>query len=262
MRLIPNARARFQRASQTLDAVIAELIASKRRKLAEHGPDDDLLSAMMEARDEQGETLDPQELRDQLLTLYIAGHETTSQGLTWMLYLLSQNPDALAKLRAEHARVLGGRTPNFQDLASLPYTEQVVKESLRLCPPVFLIPRHAHEEVEVGRYRVAKDSEIVMWIYMTHRDPRWYPEPERFQPERFEPGLEAGRPRTAWIPFGAGQRACIGQMFAMIEMQLVLATLIPRLDFVYARRRPPAKRTGVTLAPRGGMPMLVRALRG
>ena len=260
VRMIPGLRARIERANRTLDGVMAELIETKRKSLGQGGADDDLLSALMSARDEQGEALTPRELRDQLLTLYIAGHETTSHALTWMLYLLSQNPEPLAKLRAELATVLGGRAPSFEDLARLPYTEQVVKESLRMCPPVFLIPRHAREEADVGPYRVPKDSEIVLWIYTTHHDPRWYPEPERFRPERFDPALELTRPRTSWVPFGAGQRACIGQMFAMIEMQLILATYVQRLDFSYTRRRTPRRRLGVTLAPRGGMPMRFRSL--
>jgi enediyne biosynthesis protein E7 len=263
-RIVPGLVARFQRAASTLDQVIAELIESKRASLAQGGASDDLLSALMLARDEEDgndAALTPSELRDQLLTLYVAGHETTSHALTWTLYLLSRNPAVLTRLRAELARVLDGRAPSFADLAELTYTEQVVKEALRLYPPAFVIPRHASEDTQVGPYRVPKDSEVVLWIYATHHDPRWYPDPERFFPERFDPAQEAARPRTAYVPFGAGQRACIGQLFALIEAQLILATLVPRLDFEYARRSAPRIRMGVTLAARGGMPMQIERRR-
>lgn len=264
IRLIPGAQARFERATATLDDVIDRLITTKRASLSQDGANGeaagaDLLSVLMQARDEQDEPLTPRELRDQLLTLYVAGHETTSHALTWTFFLLARNPDVLAKLREELTRVLGARLPTFDDLSALPYTEQVLKEALRLYPPAFLIPRRAHEDVDVGPYRVPRGSEVICWIYLTQRDPRWYPEPEKFRPERFEPAQEAARPKSAYLPFGAGQRACIGQMFAMIEAQLILATLVPRLSFKYLRRRDPTARTGVTLAPRGGMPMRVRA---
>jgi len=260
LRMLPGARRRFDRALATLDGVIEQLIAAKRRTLAEAATtSSDLLSALMNARDEAGEALSARELRDQLLTLYLAGHETTSHALTWTLYLLTQNPAASAKLHAELEGVLAGRLPTYEDLAALPYTEQVIKEALRLYPPVFLLPRHACEDTVVGPYRIAKGSEVVIWSYHTHRDPRFYPEPEQFRPERFAAEAEAARPKYAYLPFGAGQRACVGQMFAMIEAQIILATLLPRLRFEYAAARAPRTRTGVTLTPRGGMPMRARA---
>jgi cytochrome P450 len=257
LRLVPGVQRRFDRALATLDDVIERLIRTKRDALPEDAGTTDLLSALMQARDEQGEALTPRELRDQLLTLYLAGHETTSHALTWTLYLLTQHPEASAKLQVELERVLGGRLPTYEDLAALPYTEQVLKEGLRLYPPAFVLPRHACEDTSIGPYRVAKGSEVVIWSFHTQRDARHYPEPERFRPERFEAQAEAARPKYAYLPFGAGQRACIGQMFAMIEAQLVLATLLPRLRFEYAASRPARIYTGVTLTPRGGMPMRV-----
>jgi cytochrome P450 len=258
-RLIPGRAARYERVVATLDGIIERLIANKR---AEHAVDPaastDLLSALMTARDEDGEHLEARELRDQLLTLYLAGHETTSHALTWTLYLLSQNPQVAARLATEHARVLCGRLPTFDDVAAMPYTEQVIKEALRLYPPAFIVPRSTHEDTTVGPYRLPKNSDVVIWIYVVHHDPRWYPDPYAFKPERFEPEAEAARPKYAYLPFGAGQRACIGQMFAMLEAQLILATLWPRLSFEYAGKRRPRLRTGLTLAPRGGLPMRVR----
>jgi cytochrome P450 len=242
-----------------LDAIIDRLIENKRAEQAGNIEATDLLSALISARDEDGAQLTARELRDQLLTLYLAGHETTSHALTWTLYLLTQNPGAAQRLAEEHARVLGGRLPTFEDVTSLPYTEQVLKESLRIYPPAFILPRHAHEATTIGPWEVPKNSEVVIWIYMVHHDARWYPNPSEFRPERFTPEAEAARPKYAYLPFGAGQRACIGQMFAMLEAQLILATLWPRLRFEYAGRRSPKLQQGLTLSPRGGMPMRVRA---
>jgi cytochrome P450 len=258
-RFIPGRAARFERSVATLDAIIERLIANKRAEQAANVEATDLLSALMSARDDDGAQLTPRELRDQLLTLYLAGHETTSHALTWTLYLLTQNPGAARRLAEEHARVLGGRLPTFEDVASLPYTEQVIKESLRIYPPAFILPRHAHEATTIGPWAVPKNSEVVIWIYMCHHDPRWYPNPSEFRPERFTPEAEAARPKYAYLPFGAGQRACIGQMFAMLEAQLILATLWQRLRFDYAGRRRPRLQQGLTLSPRGGMPMRVRS---
>jgi cytochrome P450 len=259
LNFVPGLQARVDHAMDTLNRVIDRLIEQKRAQLA---PSDqlpyDLLSALMAARDEDGQALTPRELRDQLLTLYVAGHETTSHALTWTLYLLSQNPRVCAALRTELARVLGGRAPSFADLPQLPYTEQVFKEALRLYPPAFVLPRRACEDAFIGPYAIPKHSEVVIWTYHAQRNAKFYPEPEQFRPERFEPQAEAARSRYAYMPFGAGQRACIGQQFAMIEGQLILATLLPRLQFEYLRRRAPQARPGVTLAPRGGMPMRVK----
>lgn len=259
LRIFPGGKTRFDRAVAILDGTIEQLIAAKRASLADEGDGArDLLSALLRTRDEEGETLSSRELRDQLLTLYMAGHETTSHALTWTFYLLSQHPEVCAKLDAEHDRVLGGRSPTFEDLPALHYTEQVVKEALRLYPPAFAVPRRACQDTRVGPYRIAKGSEVILWSFHTHRDARFYPEPEQFRPERFAPEQEATRPKYAYLPFGAGQRACIGQMFAMLEAQLILATLLPRLRFKYAGWRAPRIRPSVTLAPRGGMPMRVR----
>jgi cytochrome P450 len=258
LRVWPGAQRRFDRTVAQLDAIMDRIIAAKRDELTR--PDaatGDLMSTLMLARDEHGQALSSRDLRDQLLTLYLAGHETTSHALTWTLYLLTQHPDVCAKLQDELAQVLGGRLPTFDDLPALPYTEQVIKEGLRLYPPAFTLPRRACADTQIGPYSVAKGDEVVVWVYHVHRDPRVYPEPERFRPERFSAQQEATRPKYAYLPFGAGQRACIGQMFAMLEAQLILATLLSRLRFEYAAKRAPRIRLGVTLAPRDGMPMRV-----
>lgn len=256
LQLVPGAQARLERAMALLDEKITQLIEAKREQLSRE-PErcSDLLSALLAARDEDGAPLSARELRDQLLTLYLAGHETTSQALTFTFYLLSQHPHAQETLHAELARVLEGRTPGYADLDRLPYTEQVVKEALRLYPPAPVIPRRAAEDTSLGPYTVPGGSEVVLWSYLIHRDPRYYPQPERFLPERFTREAEATRPKNAYLPFGAGQRACIGQAFAMIEAQLIVATLCARLRFEYAGRGPVRVRAGVTISPRGGMPM-------
>jgi cytochrome P450 len=256
LRLVPGAQARLTRAMAMLDAKIAQLIEVKREQLARE-PErcSDLLSALLAARDDDGAPLTERELRDQLLTLYLAGHETTSQALTFTFYLLSQHPHAQETMRAELDRVLQGRTPGYADLEHLPYTEQVIKEALRLYPPAPAIPRHIAADTSLGQYPVPQGSEVVLWTYLIHRDPRYYPEPDRFLPERFAPEHESSRPRGAYLPFGAGQRACIGQAFAMIEAQLIVATLAAKLRFEYAGRGPVRVRPGVTISPRGGMPM-------
>jgi cytochrome P450 len=257
LRAWPPAARRFEAAQRDLNDAVHQLIAARRQALGPDAQPSDLLSALMLTRDEEGQALTQAELRDQLLTLYVAGHETTSHALSWTFYLLSQHSEARARLDAEHARVLGGRLPTFEDLAALPYTEQVLQEALRLYPPVFAIPRRAKRDVRVGEYAVPKGSEVLLWIYYTHRDPRFYEQPERFLPERFAADVLAQRPKYAYAPFGAGQRACIGQLFALQEAQLVLATWLPRLRLEFAGRRAPGLRTGVTLAPRAGLPMRV-----
>jgi cytochrome P450 len=221
----------------------------------------DLLQRLVDAVDEEGDggRLSEKELRDQLVTLFLAGHETTSHALTWTLYLLSQNQSAESMLHAELDEVLRGKDPTYEDLARLPYTQQVVEESMRLFPPVYSLARRAHEDTEIGGFPVAAGSEVILWVYMTHRDPRWFPNPDVFAPERFAPEEEAKRPKLAYLPFGGGPRACIGKVFAMLEARLLLATLAQRYRFELPPGHRATPKPRITLVPKQGMKMRLRA---
>ncbi|MGZ3419451.1 MAG: cytochrome P450 [Polyangiales bacterium] len=245
-------RRKFKKSVEAIDKIVYSMIAERKRT----GHGDDLLQSLITAVDEEGGAgLSEREMRDQLVTLFLAGHETTSHALTWTWYLLSKNPAVMAKLHAELASLKG--PPTLDD--PLPYTEQVIKESMRLYPPVYLLARRNAEDVEIGGYTIPSGSEIVLWVYMTQRDARWFPDPESFRPERFSPENEAKLPKIAYAPFGAGPRACIGKQFAMIEARLLLATLARRhrLDLVPGHRVVPKPR--VTLNPKFGMQMTAHA---
>jgi len=251
---------KLKQALAALDAMTYGIIAA-RRSSAERQTD--LLQMLIDAVDEEGDGggLTDKELRDQLVTLFLAGHETTSHALTWTLYCLAENPRAERALHEELDRVLGDRDPTYEDLGRLPYTEQVVHESMRLYPPVYSVARKAHEDTEIGGYPVRAGSEVVLWIYMTHRDPRFYPEPHAFRPERFTPDEEAKRPRLAHLPFGAGPRACIGKVFAMVEARLLLATLARRWRLQLAPGQRVAAQPRITLVPKHGMRMTLAVRR-
>jgi cytochrome P450 len=244
-------RRRLARSLEALDRMIYDIIGA--RRTSGGAPASDLLQMLVDAVDEEGDggRLTERELRDQLVTLFLAGHETTSHALTWTLYLLSQNPDAERTLHEELDRVLGERDPAYDDLDRLPYTRQVIEESMRLYPPVYSMARKAHEDTEIGGYRVPAGSEVILWIYLTHRDPRFYPEPDAFRPERFAPVEEASRPKLAYLPFGAGPRACIGKVFAMLEARLLLATVARRWRLEFGGRGRVTGEPRITLVPKG-----------
>ncbi|MGR8919093.1 MAG: cytochrome P450, partial [Gammaproteobacteria bacterium] len=251
-------RLRARRALGAIDAVMYRLIAARRALEASTADVPDLLQMLLDARDAEGDGagLTDTEIRDQLVTFYLAGHETTSHALTWTLYLLSQHPEVEARLYAELETVLGDRDPTFADVDALVYAERVVRESMRLYPPVFAIARKTAGAARIGEYTVPAGSEVALWFYFAHRDERWFPDPERFDPERFAEGGGAERHRHAYLPFGGGARTCIGKTFATIEAVLILATLVRRWRLRLAPGHPVDVQTRVTLMPRYGMKMV------
>ncbi|MFA5958010.1 cytochrome P450 [Hyphomicrobium sp.] len=241
---------RLRRAIADVNAVIDGFIAQKMsRPLGS-----DLLSTMIAAQREDGTRMTPQQLRDEAMTLYLAGHETTALTLTWSWYLLSQNPEAEKTLVEEWRRVLNGRAAQASDLPSLPYTSAVINESMRLYPPAYVIGREATADLELGGYRVKKGYTILMSQWVNHRDPKYFPEPERFRPERWLDGLAARLPKFAYYPFGGGQRLCIGVHFALMEAAIVLATVGQKYKFTLDADAVIDIMPQITMPPRYGMP--------
>ncbi len=244
-------RARIARAR--LDAIIYRLIADRRASGRDHG---DLLSMLLSAQDEDdGGAMTDRQVRDEAMTIFLAGHETTANALTWTWYLLSGAPDAAAKLHAEIDRVLGGRLPDVGDIAALSYTEKVVTESMRLYPPAWLIGRRAIDDYPIGDYVAPARSILVMSPYIIQRDARHYADPERFDPDRWTPAFKASLPRFAYFPFGGGPRQCIGESFAWMELVLVVATIAQRWSLRLAPGHPVETQPLITLRAKHGMRM-------
>jgi cytochrome P450 len=253
--LTPRNR-RYQAAMQTLDRIAYELIQQRRRQPVEGG---DLLSLLMEMRDEDtGLGMTDQELCDEVVTLLIAGHETTAAALSWTFYLLSQNPSVEQSLRAELDQVLADRLPSAADLPSLPYTRMVVDESMRLYPPAWVTERIAEADDEICGYTIPAGTIVVVSPYVMHRHPAYWENPERFDPGRFLPERSAGRPRFAYFPFGGGPRMCIGNSMALMEAQLVLASVYQRYHLELASEPPVEPLPLVILRQKGGLWMKVQ----
>ena len=250
-----------RREKAKLDAVVAGIVAERRRQ----GDDDrgDLLSMLLLARDEEtgGPGMSDRQVRDEVMTILLAGHETTAGALAWTLHLLGQNPTAETRLHAElDAALPGGRLPDFGDLPRLVYTRQVFTEAMRLYPPAWLLAREAMAPVEIAGWSVPHGAMCLLSPYATHRDPAWFPEPERFLPERWEAGQGSERPKYAYFPFGGGSRSCAGEAFAWMEGTLLLAGLARQWRFVAAENHPlPEVLPAVTLRPRHGVWMRLQA---
>lgn len=242
--------------NETINRIVAERRAnSLNGEIQDTG---DLLSMLLMAHHDEGAAMSEDEIRDQLLTLFIAGHETTSNALTWTWYLLSRHPEVEAKMHLEIDAVLGGHPPTLADLPNLPYTEMVLKESMRLFPPAWVLTaRQANEEISIGEYRIPKDGLVMISPYVLHRLPQYFPEPEQFDPERFTPAREAKLPKYVYMPFGGGPRICIGNSFAMMEAHLILATIAQNFRFELDPAQKIELRAQVTLSSAHGMKMLV-----
>jgi cytochrome P450 len=248
---LPSTR-RFHRRLELLDSILYPLIGERRR--APGG--DDLVSMLVDARDEDGARLTDKQVRDETISFFIAGHATIAAALTWTWYLLSTHPESWRRLKAEVDEVLGGRPPAAADLPRLRYAGMVVQEAMRLYPPVYLLLRRALADDEVGGYRIPAGADIAMCPYVTHRHPGFWDNPEGFDPERFAPEAAGRRHRMAFFPFSGGPRRCIGEGYAQLQLPLVVAMVSQRYRLSLLPARPAQVGVAVTLRPR--TPMLMR----
>jgi cytochrome P450 len=251
---------KLNKARKILNDTITSMIDTRRQENGGHiNPSIepkhlDMLSMLMDARYEDGSAMDDQLIMDELITLFVAGHETTSNALTWTIYLLSQHPDIQAKLHAELDGVLLNRDARFEDLEHLHYTEMVIKESMRLLPPAWTLnARQSNQVVDIGKYRFPKDKMVFISPYANHRNPRYFEQPDVFEPERFSAEREKAIPKHAYIPFGSGPRVCIGQSFAMMEAKLILASTLNRFKVTPDADQPFEPQAQITLSNKGGM---------
>jgi cytochrome P450 len=245
---------RFNEAAREIDEIVFRIIADRRSKGSDEG---DLLSMLLAAHDEDGSQMSDRQLRDEVMTLFLAGHETTALTLSWAWYLLARNPDIEEKFHAELDEVLGGKLPALADMPRLKYTEKIAKESMRLYPPAYGVGREAIEEFELGGYRVPAKSQLFMFQWVTQRDPRFFTEPERFYPDRWTEEFNNSLPKYAYFPFGGGPRACIGNYFAMMEIVLLLATIGQRFRFSLLPDHPVSLMPAMSLRPADGIKVVV-----
>jgi len=255
LRLLPTAdNLRYRQAARQLDEVVYALIRQRR---SNDDAGDDLLFGLLHAQDESGRGMSDKQLRDEVMTLLLAGHETTAVSLSWTWYLLTQYPEVEKQLLSELQQVLSGRKPTAQDLSKLPYTARVVKEAMRLYPPAWAIVRKSVQHCEIGGYQVPAGSTVMMNQWVMHRDPRYYDQPERFNPDRWLDERAKAIPKFAYFPFGGGPRTCIGASFAAMEGVLVLATIAQK----YQLRVPPDCRVEplptMTLRPKHGIKVVL-----
>ncbi|GIV96250.1 MAG: cytochrome P450 [Herpetosiphonaceae bacterium] len=251
----PNNR-RLRQAITQLDQIVYRLI--KERRAAGHDRDD-ILSILLRAQDtDDGSFMTPGQVRDEIMTLFLAGHETTASALSWTWLLLAQHPDIYGRLQAEVDHILGGRTPTFDDLPHLPYTLQVFKEAMRLYPPAYMLGRRVVTPTVVRDLVIPAGVSVVVSPYVLHRREEYYPHADRFNPDRFLPDEEARRPKHAYLPFGGGPRICIGRHFALMEGHLILATLAQRVTFELVPDMQVEPEPLLTLRPRHGLKLRVR----
>lgn len=242
---------RFRDGVAAIDAVIRDLIAAHRQNRAGDGTD--LLAMLLAARDEDGSGMSDQQLRDEVITLVLAGHETTAIALSWTWVLLSQHPEVTRNLEEELDRVLAGRAPTLADVPKLEYTDRVIRESMRLWPPAWSIGRRALVDVTIGGMPIKKGEQVWMNQWSVHRDARFYPNPQRFDPDRWLGDMQKRLPRYAYFPFGGGPRLCIGNAFAMMEAVLLLATFARSYRLTLVPGHPIEALTAVTLRPKHGV---------
>jgi cytochrome P450 len=242
---------RFRQALRTLNAVVYRMIAARRRCQQDMG---DLLSLLLHTRHaETGKAMSDLQLRDEVMTLFVAGHETTAATLAWTWYLLAKHPDVQRRLQAELTAVLGGRTPTPQDLQNLTYTRMVIEEALRLYPPTWVTARSPLADDEIGSYHISRHAVVLLSPYVLHRHPTFWERPADFDPERFTPAQSTDRPRYAYFPFGGGSRRCLGESFALLEARLIVAMVAQAYRLHLVPEHPVEPQPLLTLRPRHGV---------
>ncbi len=240
---------RFRRARRQLDDIIYGVIAQRRG----NADGNDLISMLLQAQDEDGGRMSDLQLRDEAITLFLAGHETTAIALSWTFYLLAQHPEVEGRLLEELSQVLRGAPPGVADMPRLRYTEMVVKESMRLYPPAWRVGREAIRECTIGGYRIPVGAQVIVSQWVLHRDPRFFHDPETFDPLRWEPERSASLPKYAYFPFAGGARRCIGDSFAMMEAILILATVMQRYHLTLLPGQKISLWPSITLRPIPGI---------
>lgn len=253
---------RYLAAMRTIDQVVYGIIDRRKQQMREgQAVGGDLLSMLMVARDEEtGEGMNDRQLRDEVITMFVAGHETTATALAWTWYLLSQHPAEERRLHDELAEVLGGRTPTVADLPSLPYTRMVIEEAMRLYPPAWIFNREAVADDEICGYHIPAKAIVVVSPYVMHHHPAYWENAEQFDPDRFSPERSKSHHHYAYFPFGGGPRQCIGKPFAMVEAHLVLATIAQRYRIKLQPGHTVVPEPRTTLRPHGGLHVLLEAL--
>ena len=246
----------FNRDVNEIDAIVYRIIEERRTSGIDQG---DLLSMLLAAHDEDGSQMTNRQLRDEVMTLFLAGHETTALTLSWAWYLLARNPDVEQKFHEELDQVLGGRLPVPADLPRLKYIEMIAKESMRLYPPAYGLGREAVEDCEIGGFRIPRGSQLFMFQWVTQRDPRFFSDPEEFRPERWTEEFINALPKYAYFPFGGGPRVCIGNYFAMMEIVLIMATIGQRFRFSVEDEMPVELLPAMSLRPKDGINVTIEA---
>lgn len=249
-RLPTRTHRRFHEAVRQIDDFIYRIINQRRASGEDHG---DLLSMLLQAQDEDGSQMSDKQLRDETMTLFLAGYETTSLALAWAWYLLAQHPEAEQKLWQELDEVLGGRAPEMSDMPRLRYTEMIAKETMRLYPPAYIVGREAVKDCEIGGYSVRAGTQLFMPTWVVHRDARFFDSPAEFKPERWTPEFISQLPRFAYFPFGGGPRGCIGNQFAMMEFILLLATIAQKFQLRLVPEHEVTLYPAMSLRPRHGI---------
>jgi len=245
---------RFARAKRRLDGIVHQIIEGRREACEAGEIGDDLLGMLMSATDESGtERMSDQQLRDEVMTLFMAGHETIATAMSWTWMLLHEHPEVATRVRQEAQEVLGGRSPGFEDLPKLAYTGQVLSEVMRLYPPAWIMEREAIEDDVLGPWKIPAGTTVAMSPWVLHRRPELWEDPLRFDPDRFAPGRDEGRHKYAYLPFGAGPRVCIGNHFALMEAKIILASVIQRFGVEVDDPDGVELDARVTLRPLGGM---------